>query len=209
MQERFAQACFAHTTTRASEYLPLFMHYWNMQEYSDSYLLCADFPPFCIFQTQNQTLHGTESNFAIFLIAQWNCIFQGASLELTKNLATLIPEKIQVFTKPSYTIVLSLFLVTPYAFERECWFRWPCHEQFHIQGSYVPSHTSRRCDLKASSPNGISLWTMKKYRSVFGINVIRWKLWLDCGAQCLSPSAKRTCRSLCWKNTQCTSRIAK
>ena len=144
---------FAHTTTH--EYLPLSMHNWNMQEYLDSYLFCADFPPFCVFETQNQS---TESNFVV-LIAHWNCIFQGASLELTKDLATLIPEKIQVFTKPFYTIVISLFLDTPsIVLPRE-----NAGSGDHVTCNFTSKVTKyphippQDAFSKASSPNGISL----------------------------------------------------
>jgi len=100
MQQLFPKVYFAHTTTYA--FLPLFMGSWNFQEYLDSSLFwagdgqfCERFLPFCVFDRRNQ----------LKTCVDFHCIFGDASFELIKNLANLVPEKIQGLTNPSYTTV--------------------------------------------------------------------------------------------------------
>ena len=75
----FPQTCSTHTNMYA--YLPIFISYWNMQEYSDSHLFRAGHDRFC----GHFAFSRHDIKLAIFCIAHLNCIFQGASFGLIKK----------------------------------------------------------------------------------------------------------------------------
>ena len=73
------------------------MVYWNIQENLDSDIFwagngqfCGDFPPFCVLAPRDQTCQ-------LFLLYLRTAFFEAQLLELIKNLATLVPEKLQGF----------------------------------------------------------------------------------------------------------------
>jgi len=88
-------------------YLSLFMDCWNIQENLDVDLFWAGDGRFCgiffIFKWWQSILWNPFSfwrhaiRLATFFIGSKNCIFQGASFEPMKTLATLIPEMLQGF----------------------------------------------------------------------------------------------------------------
>jgi len=78
-------------------YLPLFKGSWNMQEHWDLDIfwfndgrICGVFPPLCVFSLGNR--------LASFLIAPKNCIFWGASFELTKKPCNFVPQRVSRFS---------------------------------------------------------------------------------------------------------------
>ena len=101
-QELFPQAYFTHTPMYA--YLPMFMSYWNMQEYLDLNVFWAGDSRLCgHFAFLRHAI-----KFAFFRIAHLNCIFQGASFALITNLASLpsdSPKCTRVFTEPSIPLL--------------------------------------------------------------------------------------------------------
>jgi len=93
-QEPFPQGNFTNTTRHA--YVCLFMSSLNMQEYLDS----NHFGPMMddsVKKIRHFAFWRHGIKLAIFLNIFGNSIVQDASLELTLNLATLIPKKLQSF----------------------------------------------------------------------------------------------------------------
>jgi len=85
------------------------MGYWKTQEYLDTKIFWL-VTVYSVGVSRHSTLLRHGIKLGIFFIAHLNCNFQGASFELGKTLATLIPEKLQGF----YVTLLyhgALFLV--------------------------------------------------------------------------------------------------
>jgi len=85
---------------------------WNIQENLDSDLFWASddqfyggFPPFCVLAPRDQTCQ---------LFKPTNCIFWGASFKPNKNLAILVPGKLQGFYRTLLYHCYTLVIVAAY-----------------------------------------------------------------------------------------------
>ena len=111
-QELFPRPYFTHKTSYA--YLSLLISCQNIRENLDSDLywagdgrLCGGFRQFASWR------HGTR--LASFFVVPVNCIFRGASCKSITELVALVPKKLKICMKLSYTIF------TPYVLSGAVW----------------------------------------------------------------------------------------